>query len=235
VTIGDSSGDKAILDNTSTGIYDITDNSGIDRGSSKASDINNAGLFEKAGGTGVSAIAPAVANTGTIEVTSGTLDFEGGISGTGSDTISGAATLEFNAKVAAGQTVSFTGSGGELAVLDPARFAGLIRGFDTAGAGSNDKIEVAAPWVFTGFTENAGGTQGDLGFMNGSSTISLTLLGDYNPADFHAHTLLNHSTVITYTGASGLDSLLTQAGSTHGGWGAVGSWDGSVGHGPGPS
>ena len=87
-TIGDSSGDKAILDNTSTGTYDILDDSGIDRGSSTASDIKNAGLFEKTGGTGVSTIVPAVTNTGTIEVTAATLYFEGAIIGTGTDTIS---------------------------------------------------------------------------------------------------------------------------------------------------
>ncbi len=28
------------------------------------------------------------------------------------------------------------------------------------------------------------GTEGTLGFMNGASTLSLTLLGDYTPADF---------------------------------------------------
>ena len=89
VTIGDSSGDKAFLNNTSTGTYDIADDSGIDRGSSTASYILNAGLFEQTGGTGVSTIVPNVTNNGTIEVTSGTLDFTGRILGTGSDTISG--------------------------------------------------------------------------------------------------------------------------------------------------
>ena len=199
----------------------------------------------------MSTIVPNVTNNGTIEVTSGTLDFKGRILGTGSDTISGASTLQLDAQVSATQTVDFTGSGGELALHGPAVFAGSISGFDTAGAGSNDKIEVAAPWVFTGFTENAGGTQGTLSFANGASTISLTLIGNYNPADFHAQTLANHSTVITYTGVSGLDSLLSPvsaaethagefgireaSGSARGDWGAGASWDGSVGHGPGPS
>jgi Protein of unknown function (DUF3383) len=48
-----------------------------------------------------------------------------------------------------------------------------------------------------------------------------------------AHTLLNHSTEMTYS-VPGLDSLLPSAGSARGDWGAA-SWDGSVGHGPGPS
>jgi hypothetical protein len=193
-TIGDASGDEAILFNTLKATYDIADDSGIHRGSATASYIKNAGLVEKTGGTGVSTIVPNVTNNGTIEVASGTLDFTGKIFGTGSDTISGASTLEFDAEVLAGQTVSFTGSGGELELHGPAVFAGSISGFDTAGAGSNDRIEVAKPWVFTGFTENAGGTEGTLGFMNGASTISLTRIGDYNPADFVDHTQANGST-----------------------------------------
>ena len=198
VTIGDSSGDEAELFNTSTGTYDSADDSGIDRGSSKASYIKNAGLFEKTGGTGTSAITPAVTNSGTLEAASGTLEFKGAVTGTGTDEISGRATLEFYATVAAGQTVSFAGSGGELLLHDPAGFAGSISGFDEAGAGSNDTIRVAAPWDFTGFTENAGSTEGTLGFSNGSSTLSLTLIGDYNANDFVQQTGPHGSTLITY-------------------------------------
>src|SRR5208283_3266356 len=106
------------------------------------------------------------------------------------------------------QTVHFTGSGGELELHGPAVFAGSISGFDTAGAGSNDTIEVAEPWVFTGFTENAGGKEGTLGFKNGASTLSLTLIGDYLPKDFVSHPQANGSTLITYNGVAGLDSLL---------------------------
>ena len=198
MTLGDNiSADEAILYNTAKATYDILDDSGIGLGASTASYIKNAGLLEKTGGTGVSTIAPNVTNTGTIDVSSGTLDFQGGISGTGSDAISGAATLEFDATVSAGQTVSFTGSGGEVALHKPGDFAGDISGFDTVGA--NDTIEVAKNWNFTGFTENSGGTQGALGFANGASTLSLTLLGDYNPADFVHQTQANGSTLITYT------------------------------------
>jgi len=251
VTIGDASGDEAILDNAAKATYDITDDSGIDRGSSTASYIDNAGLLEKTGGTATSVIAPAVTNTGTIEVAAATLDVQRAVTGKGSDQISGASTLEFDAKVSAGQTVYFTGSGGALALRYPASFAGDISGFDTAGAGSNDTIEVARHWVFSGATENAGGTKGTLTFANGASTLSLTLLGDYNPADFRHHTQADGSTLITYKGVSGLDSLLPSVsgaethvgefgireanGSARGDWGAGVSWDGSVGHGPGPS
>jgi hypothetical protein len=197
-TIGDASGDKAILYNTPKATYDILDNSGIGLGASTTSYIDNAGLFEKTGGTGASAIAPGVTNTGTIEVTAATLDLQGAVTGKGSDEISGASTLEFDSTVAARQTLSFTGSGGTLDLTAPQGFAGEISGFDAAGAGSNDTIEVAGPWVFSGFTENAGGTQGTLGFANGASHLSLTLLGDYDPVDF-VHTPANGGTLITYT------------------------------------
>jgi hypothetical protein len=199
VTLGDNiPADAATLFNTSGATYDILDNSGIGLGASAASDINNVGLLEKTGGTATSVVAPAVTNTGTIEVAAGTLDMQGAVTGTGSDEISGASTLEFDATVSAGQTVSFTRSGGDLALHNPGVFAGDIGGFDAAGAGSNDTIEVAQAWVFTGFTENASGTEGTLGFASGSSARSLTLLGDYNPAGFVHQTQTNGSTLITY-------------------------------------
>jgi hypothetical protein len=138
-----------------------------------------------------------VTNTGTIEVTTATLDVRGTVAGTGSDKIFGASTLKFDSTVAAGQTISFAGGGGALDLSAPQGFAGKISGFDTVGA--NDAIEVASPWIFSGFTENAGGTQGTLGFANGASRLSLTLLGDYNPVDFAHQTLANGSTLITYT------------------------------------
>jgi large repetitive protein len=197
VTLGDTlAADEAILYNTAKATYDILDNSGIRLGASTASYIDNAGLFEKTGGTGASAIAPAVTNTGTIEVTAATLDVQGAVTGTGSDKISEASTLEFDSTVAAGQTVSFTGSGGTLDLTAPQGFAAEISGFDTVGA--NDTIGVAGPWVFSGFTDGAG-TQGTLKFANDGSHLSLTLLGDYNPADFVHQTLADGSTTITYT------------------------------------
>ena len=200
----------------------------------------------------MSTIAPSVTNTGTIEVTSGTLDFGGGISGTGSDTISGASTLEFDANVSAGQTVSFTGSGGELALHEPGEFAGsdqrLRHGRSRIERHDRGRRTLGTFWLYG----ERRGHEGTLGFKNGASTLSLTLLGDYTPADFVPQTQANGSTLITYKGVSGLDSLLppvsgaethagefgiheASTGSARGDWGAGASWDGSVGHGPGPS
>ena len=95
VTVGDASGDAAELVNASTGTWDITDNSGIGLGVSASSSISNSGLFEKTAGTGTSAIAATFANAHNVLVSSGTLDFQSAVTGTGTDTISGASTLEF--------------------------------------------------------------------------------------------------------------------------------------------
>ena len=95
VTVGDASGAAAILFNAAPGTYDIADDSGVARGTSTASRIVNSGLFEKTGGTATSVIAPNFVNGNGVSVSSGTLDFAGAVTGTGTDTISGGATLEF--------------------------------------------------------------------------------------------------------------------------------------------
>ncbi len=94
VMVGDASGNAGTLVNGATGIYDVTDGSGIAQGSSTASQFANYGLFEKTG-TGTSVIAPNFVNGNAVSVSSGTLDFAGAVKGTGTDTISASATLEF--------------------------------------------------------------------------------------------------------------------------------------------
>jgi hypothetical protein len=80
VTLGDAAG-TASLAIASSGIWDITANGGIT--GTGASTITNAGLFEKTKGTGASTISAAFSNTGTLEVTSGSLVFTGGFINSG--------------------------------------------------------------------------------------------------------------------------------------------------------
>jgi hypothetical protein len=178
-TIGDASGDTALLDNASRGTYDIIDDSGIGLGSSTASFIQNAGLLEKTGGTGTSAIAPAITNTGTIEVSAATLDLQGVVSGRGTDEVSGASTLEFDSTVAATQTIDFLGGPSAVDLIDPNGFYGRIANF-----ASPDTVQLAGNWVFSGFSENAAGTLATLTLANGGSEHALTFVGDYTASDF---------------------------------------------------
>ncbi len=146
-----------------------------------ASYITNAGLFEKTGGTGTSVIAPAVTNTGTLEVSAGMLDCQAAISGTGSDQISGASTLEFGAGVSTAATlgdqdIGFTG-GGTLDLLKPTSFYGEISDF-----AAGDTVELLGSWAFSGISETAGVTT--LTLAKGSTTHGFEFVGDYTQSDF---------------------------------------------------
>ena len=178
-TIGDASGDTALLDNTSRGTYDITDDSEIGLGSSTASFIQNAGLLEKTGGTGTSTIAPALTNTGTIAVTAGTLDLEGAVTGKGIDKVSGASTLEFDSAVAATQTVDFLGGASAVDLIDPNGFSGKIADF-----ASPDTVQLSGDWAFSSFSENSAGTLGTLTLASGASDHAFNFIGDYTASDF---------------------------------------------------
>lgn len=164
-------------------------------GNKAASSVTNAGLLEKAEGTGVSTIAPAVANSGTIEAASGRLDFKGAIAGTGADIVAGASTLEFDAAVAAGQTVSFTGAKGVLDLTNYGTFDGALSGFETVGTG--DTIDVAGARTWVGFVENSAHTSGLMTFADGAARQNVTLMGNYTSSDF-ARQVVNGVTEVTY-------------------------------------
>ena len=151
VTVGDASGDAANLINASTGTWDIIDDSGIGLGASASSSITNSGLFEKTDGTGTSAIAASFANAHDVLVSSGTLDFEGTVTGAGTDTISGASTLEFDSTLAASQTIDYSGSGGTLDLTNPLGYSGS----HIVGFAATDTVDLAGSWSLLKFHENS--------------------------------------------------------------------------------
>jgi hypothetical protein len=185
-------GDVAQLAIASTGAWDILDDSGIGLGGPGSSSISNSGLFEKTGGTGTSLIAPQLVNGGSVLVSSGALDLEGAVSGKGTDTISGASTLDFDSTVGGGQTAAFAGSGGALELIDPLGFAARISGF-----AASDKVELSGDWVFSSFSETGNGNMGALTLSSGSNHLSLHFLGDYAASDFTiasgATTIVGHT------------------------------------------
>jgi hypothetical protein len=89
MTLGDGSGSGTL--HAAGGVWDIIANVGIAAGGAGGDAIANAGLFEKTAGGGLSVIAAAFTNTGTVEVTTGTLEFTGGF--TNSGTIIGTVTM----------------------------------------------------------------------------------------------------------------------------------------------
>ena len=193
VTLGDASGDVASLLNVSTGTWDITDDSGVGLGSSALSSITNSGLFEKTGGTNTSVIAPNFANAYDVLVSSGTLDFQGAMTATGTDTISGASTLEFDSTLAAGQAVGFIGKGGTLDLTDPGGYAGS----KIAGFASGDTVDLAGSWSLLSFAENTGGTMGTLTLTNGHNQVAMAFAGNFSASSFNVAS--GGNTVISHT------------------------------------
>ena len=198
VTIGDDSpGDEAILYNTAKATYDILDNSGIGLGASTASYIDNAGLFEKTGGTGDERDRAGRHqhrnDRGHVRRRSICM---GAVTGTGTDTISGASTLEFDAAVSSSttlgsQNIGFTG-GGTLDLTDPKAFWGEISGFATT-----DAVELLGSWAFSSFSENSGGTLATLTLASGATKHAFDFVGDYAQGDFKITS--GATSTITYT------------------------------------
>ena len=185
VTLGDASGGSAELVNSSAGTWDIADDSGIGLGASASSSITNSGLFEKTGGTGTSAIAANFANAHDILVSSGTLDFQGAVTGTGVDTISGASTLEFDSTLAATQTIDYSGNGGTLDLTNPLGYDGShIKGF-----AKTDMVDLAGSCSFLNFSENGG--VGTLTLTAGTNDAALEFAGSFTQNSFTIKTGTN--------------------------------------------
>jgi fibronectin-binding autotransporter adhesin len=201
VIVGDAIGTPVSLVNTSTGVYAITDNSGIGQGASTGALISNAGTFSKTGGSGMSVIAPSVANTGTIAAASGTLDLQNSLTGTGKAVVSNGATLEVDGSVAAGQAFSYlTGSTGEFSLNDLAS-GGLFHG-SIAGWSAGDALDAGLPFASGAtslvFYENAGKSAGTLVLTSGTNHASLTFVGNYSSANFTIGADAHGGTLLTY-------------------------------------
>jgi hypothetical protein len=150
-----------------------------------------------------------MSNSGTVAADSGTLDITGAITGTGGALdINGAATLQLDGTVAMTQKVNFSGTGGSLALTNPATFKAPIAGF---AAGDFLDLTAFDPTKTTvGFVENNGNTQGTLTVTQGATHVSFTLLGQYAAAGFQAEPDSGTGTNIVYTPPpAGMAMLLT--------------------------
>jgi hypothetical protein len=190
LTLGDASLNAATFTNEKAGVYNFTNDNGIALGAAPTSKLVNlaGGTLEKTGGTGDSAIAPAFTNNGAVTVTTGTIEFQNTVGGTGTFTLDAGAVLQFDSRVAGGSSVDFAGtSGGELSLLDSRQFGAAIHGFGGIGTDYMDLRDInftsssAFKLGYTGST-----TQGVLTVTDGTNTARLTMFGKYTTANFHA-------------------------------------------------
>lgn len=173
--LGFNGPDSAKLENQAGATFNITNNSDID-GSAGAS-LVNAGTLEKSLGAGTSLVEVATINSGVVDVGSGTMQFLGTISGTGTFNVGAGTTLQFEAAVNAGSTVDL-GTNSDLFMKSSAAFAAEISGFaagnliELTGLGFNN----------TSLSFNASTDQ--LTVSNGSFNKTLQFVGSYTGTDF---------------------------------------------------
>ena len=150
-----------------------------------------------AGGTvnGHGAVLGALANAGTIDASGGTLSISQSVTGTGAAEIENSATLSFGANVSSGQTVTFEGAAGTLALGNASGFAGTIAGF--APGNAIDLINTKASAV----TYNAGADTLTVK-NNGTVIATLHFSGSYTGDTFGLASDGNGGTDITVAAAT---------------------------------
>jgi Hint domain len=203
--LGNDTTGIAMLLNESGSTFDILGNFGISPNGGSVAFINQ-GIVEKTAGTGLSLISVGITDTGTILVSSGSLNFTAGLTndglisavtggtlvvanlvatdaGLGRITLSGSSTVRFNDAVAVDQTVDFLDSSGHLALRQPSLFDATVEGFQ-ATAGQSDSIEVAGFLHPTkSYDGNAAG--GTLALKLGTTVkAAIKFAGDYTADDF---------------------------------------------------
>jgi len=146
-------------------------------------EVGSGANFQSADITSVStvvALSGAVASAIKVE---GELILNAGASIAGGLVLNGGEAL-IAGSVAAGQTISFTASGGDLVLDNLAAFSANISGMAT----SKEKIDLGGFTFGAGETvswvEAGGGTSGTLTVVDGAKTATLTLLGSYVTSDF---------------------------------------------------
>jgi hypothetical protein len=193
-----------ILTLASSVTVDVVGNADIEGGDSWGDGIVNQGTIDQKGsGSSLYILPDTFANSGAIDAeaangslliypitftNSGTINVANGeaatieptVTGTGTDTISGDSTLEFDAGVSTAATlgdqdIDFTGAGA-LHLLKPASFYGEISGF-----AAGDTVELLGSWAFSGISQAAGMTT--LTLVSGSTTHAFEFAGDYGQSN----------------------------------------------------
>jgi hypothetical protein len=170
-----------------TGTHALT----IDTGSNI---VMNSGVLE-ASGSGGMMVASGIVNSGVLWANGATLTVQGAVSGSGTATIDGIGTLDFESSTTA-NVVFGLGTGGTLNLGDSFHFKGTISGF--GGSDVIDLANVAAANASINYHENSAGTGGTLAITDGAQTLELSLLGHYSADDFSLVPDQGHGTSITY-------------------------------------
>jgi hypothetical protein len=142
-----------------------------------ANTIMNAGTIASTG-TGLVDVKSAVANTGLLLVTAGTLETEGAVTGAGTARIVGKGVLDIAGAFA--ETVVFAAAAtGTLELGDAKDFAGQVQNLSKTGANAIDIAGLAFVSGATTATYSGTTASGVLTVSNGTLSVSIDLIGNY--------------------------------------------------------
>ncbi|MFZ3154078.1 beta strand repeat-containing protein [Pseudomonas sp.] len=162
--------------------------------------IVNSGTLESTGAGGMT-VASAIDNSGHLWANGSDLRLLADVTGNGSATIDGNATLSFAG--AAHASVAFYGGGAGTLVIAQAEAAGSLVGI--LGLESDDSL-VFGDLAFGANTQlsystNAYGSGGVLTVDDGTQRAEVSLLGHYSAADFQVAAGGEAGTLVSYSGA----------------------------------
>ncbi len=187
-----AAGHSIAFTNEAQGTFDLAGNVGII--GTGTGGFANDGLLAKTAG-GLSTIAIALTNTGTVEVGIGTIDLADAVTGNGGKLqIDSGTFLRADASVGAGQTVLFEGTNDKLILTDAADFHAKLSGF-----AATDKIDLTQFGAGATLAYSSGASGGTLTVTDGVLQAKLGLLGQYAAAGFHIGTDGNNGSWVTYT------------------------------------
>jgi hypothetical protein len=153
-----------------------------------ASNLVNFGVIQSNGSSEISGLS-SIANSGTIEVQSGNLKLDAGVSGTGTLKIDAGATLEVISTVSSGQTVAFNSTTGMLKLDQAQNFNGVISGLSTTDGSlaHSDQIDlVDINFNSLSFNKLFNSTTDTLTVTDGTNTAVIHFSGTVGALNFIA-------------------------------------------------
>ena len=150
------------------------------------SNLMNDGAIQSNGTSEISGLS-SITNSGTIEVQSGSLKLDAGISGTGALTIDAGSTLELASGVSSGQTVTFSTTIGTLKLDSAQSFHGTVSDLGSVDGtqANSDQIDLAnINRLSTSFSEMFNALTDVLTVTDGTNTANIQFAGTVGNLNF---------------------------------------------------
>jgi large repetitive protein len=151
------------------------------------SNLVNDGAIKSNGTSEISGLS-SITNSGTIEVQSGSLKLDAGVSGTGALIIEAGSTLELTSAMSSGQVVTFTSTTGTLKLDNAQSFHGTVTGLGTLDGtqANSDQIDLAnINRNSASFSEQFNSASDTLTVSDGTNTAVIQLTGNYSSGSFN--------------------------------------------------